>query len=66
MELFRCAEKDFMKKVYIIDVNKELGSRYWYMDRVYITKVNAIKRGEEFKRKFPKGGYTITEWRLHE
>ena len=54
-----------MKNVYVIDVNRNLGSRHWYMDRIYTTKKEATKHGKWIKEKFKNGGYTITEWRLY-
>ena len=55
-----------MKYVYIVNFNRRLGSRHWYMDRIYTTKKEAIKRGKRIKEKFSKGGYCIEEWRLYE
>jgi len=55
-----------MKKVYVIDFNRNLGSSQWHMDRIYTTKAKAQKRGKNLKKKFPDGGYAITEWGLYE
>jgi len=55
-----------MKKVYTIDFNRKLGSKQWYQDRIYTTKVRATKRGKDLKKKFPSGGYSITLWELYE
>lgn len=55
-----------MKTVYVVDVNHNLGSRHWYMDRIYAKKSDAQKRGKWIKEKFKKGGYSITEWLLYE
>jgi len=55
-----------MKKIYIVDINRHLGSRHWYMDRIYLYKKDAIQRGKQITKKFPNGGYNITEWKLYE
>jgi hypothetical protein len=55
-----------MKMVYVVDINRTLGGRHWYMDRIYLKKKDAIKRGKWIMTKFPNGGYHITEWRLYE
>ena len=59
-------QKGFMKKVYVLDFNRNLGSSQWYMDKIYTTKAKAKKRGKDLKKKFPHGGYSITEWGLYE
>jgi len=55
-----------VKKVYTIDFNRQLGSTQWYQDRIYTTKAGATKRGKDLKKKFPSGGYSITDWSLYE
>ena len=55
-----------MKKVYVLDFNRNLGTSQWYMERVYTTKAKAKKRGKDLKNKFIHGGYSITEWELYE
>ena len=55
-----------MKIVYVTDVNRNLGSRHWYMDRIFVKKSDAIKRSKWVKEKFKNGGCCITEWRLYE
>lgn len=55
-----------MKKVYVLDFNRNLGSTQWHIDRIYTTKAGAKKRGKNLKSKFPEGGYSITEWGLYE
>jgi len=55
-----------MKRIYIIDFNRNLGSTQWHMDRIYITKAGATKRGKDLKKKFPSGGYSITDWKLYD
>ena len=55
-----------MKKVYVMYFNRNLGTKQWYMDRIYSTKAKATKRGKELIKKFPNGGYDITKWGLCE
>jgi predicted outer membrane repeat protein len=33
---------------------------------IYHTKAGATKRGKDLKKKFPSGGYSITDWSLYE
>jgi len=55
-----------MKYVYITYINQVKGSRHWYMDRVYLKKLDAEQRTKNICKKFPKGAYLIDKWRLYE
>lgn len=55
-----------MKYVYITYINKQAGSRNWYMDRVYLKKASAKLRTKYIKNKFANGAYTIDKWRLYD
>lgn len=55
-----------MKYIYIVSINRTLGSRHWYLDRVYSKKQNALIRAKHIKKKFKGGGYNIERYRLYD
>lgn len=54
------------KYVYVLYINRKLGTKHWYIDRIYIKEKNANIRGKIITSKFKKGGYTIEKWRIYE